>query len=131
MSSNTDILKKAGVKLTRPRILVLDILKSAGVPLGVKEIHDRIRKKADLASVYRTINLFHEIGIVREIPLGEGFQRYELVRKGKHRHYILCVRCGRLDEIHICLLDQVAKMTKFRILSHSMEFQGLCSRCLK
>ncbi len=122
-------IKNAGVKFTRPRKLVLDVLKAAKQPVSIKEIHKRIRKNADLASVYRTIHLFEELGIVREVPLGEGYQRYELIEEGRHHHYILCVECGKLEDIDVCLADQVAKMTHFRILSHSMEFQGVCRGC--
>lgn len=129
MSQYIDVMKKAGVKLTRPRRLVLNVLRAAKQPLSMKEIHKRIRKKADLASVYRTINVFLELGIVREIPLGERYQRYELVAEGRHNHYILCIECGRLENIDICLLDQVEKMTDYKIISHSMEFQGVCYSC--
>ncbi len=129
MSQYIDTMRNACVKLTRPRKLVLDVLQTAKQPLSMKEIHKRIRKKADLASVYRTVNLFQTLGIAREVPLGEGYQRYELVSEGRHHHYVLCIECGKLENIDICLLDQVEKMTHFKILSHSMEFQGICNRC--
>jgi Fur family transcriptional regulator, ferric uptake regulator len=123
------ILKNAGVKLTRPRRLVLDVLCGRGEPLSIKEIHKQSGKKADLASIYRTIGLFTELGITREVPLGEGYQRYELVEQGKHRHYVLCVKCGTIRKIDICILEQIEKLTNFKIISHSMEFRGICSKC--
>ncbi len=129
MSHYIDIMKKAGVKFTRPRKLVLDALQAAKQPLSIKEIHKRVRNKADLASVYRTVNLFQDLGIVREVQFGEGYQRYELIGEGQHHHYVLCIECGKLEDIDICLLDRVEKMTNFKILSHSMEFQGLCHSC--
>jgi len=122
-------IKNAGVKFTRPRKLVLDVLKAAKQPVSIKEIHKRIRKNADLASVYRTIHLFEELNIVREVPLGEGYQRYELIEEGRHHHYILCVECGRLEDIDVCLLDRVEKTTNYKILTHSMEFRGICHNC--
>jgi len=129
MQNYIEVLKQAGLKLTRPRKEILNALQKAEYPLRMKDIHKRSRNKADLASVYRTIHLFQKLGIVREVPLGEGYQRYELVGEGKHHHYILCVECGKLEDIDICLLDRVEKMTNFKILSHSMEFQGICLRC--
>ncbi len=122
-------IKNAGVKFTRPRKLVLDALRTARQPLSMKEIHKRVRNRADLASVYRTVNLFQELGIVREVQLGEGYQRYEFIEEGRHHHYVLCIECGKLEDIDICFLDRVEKMTNFKILSHSMEFQGLCHSC--
>jgi len=123
------IMKEAGLKFTRPRSLVLTALQKANEPLSIKEIYKRVPNRIDLASIYRTIHCFLELGIVREVPLGEGFQRYELVGEGKHYHYVLCVECGKLEDIDICLLEQVEKMTNFKILSHSMEFQGICRGC--
>ncbi len=123
------IMKEAGLKFTRPRSLVLTALQKANEPLSIKEIYKRVPNRIDLASIYRTIHCFLELGIVREVPLGEGYQRYELVGEGKHYHYVLCVECGKLEDIDICLLEQVEKMTNYKILSHSMEFQGICHRC--
>ena len=122
-------MKEAGLKFTRPRSLVLTALQKANEPLSIKEIYKRVPNRIDLASIYRTIHCFLELGIVREVPLGEGYQRYELVGEGKHYHYVLCVECGKLEDIDICLLEQVEKMTNYKILSHSMEFQGICHRC--
>ena len=123
------ILRNAGVKLTRPRRLVLEVLCGSLDPLSIKEIHKQTGKKADLASIYRTVRLFTELGITREVPLGEGYQRYELVERGKHRHYVLCVKCGTIRHIDICILEQIEKLTNFKITSHSMEFRGICSKC--
>lgn len=131
MSQYIEKLKKAGVRFTRPRRIVLDVLRHAKQPLSMKEMHKRIGKKADLASVYRTINLFQELGIVREVPLGEGYQRYELTEEGRHHHYVLCTVCGKLENIDLCLLERVENMTNYKILSHSMEFQGICDNCYR
>ncbi len=66
---------------------------------------------------------------MREVSLGEGYQRYALVGEDQHNHYVLCVECGKLEDIDICLLDEVERMTNFKILSHSMEFQGIFRNC--
>jgi Fur family transcriptional regulator, ferric uptake regulator len=130
MKEHIEIMRRGGIKLTRPRKMALEILHHAAHPLSIKEIHKRTQNKVDLASVYRAIHIFIAYDIVRELSLGEGYRRYEIIAGRRHHHYVLCVKCGKMENIDLCLLDRVEKMTNYKIISHSMEFQGICRQCI-
>ena len=106
-----DLLAGAGFTWTRPRAAVLRVLASAGTPLKVEEIHERVGSAAagravNLSSVYRTVNLLHGLGLVHRTRLGEGALRYELaeVFRGHHHHFV-CEACGRIEDVSRCPLE--------------------------
>lgn len=87
----------------------------------------------DKTTVYREIAFLKTLEMVREIQFGEGQQRYELTPED-HHHHIVCVRCRRVDDIVLendldTAEKEIARLKSFRVMSHSLEFFGLCSRC--
>ena len=86
---------------------------------------------ADYSSVFRAVTLLEREGTVDRIDLGEGRARFE-VRDGHHEH-IRCERCGRVDEVPGCVLDDVVAqtqaMTGFTVTSHKVVFAGVCRDC--
>ena len=86
---------------------------------------------ADHSSVFRAVSLMEREGTVMRIDLGEGHARFEL-REAHHEH-IRCERCGRVDEVPGCVLDDVVAqtqaMTGFRVTSHRVVFAGYCADC--
>lgn len=127
------ILNARSQRITVPRIEILKILKSNQNPLTMSEIHKKIRnKKIDLATVYRTINLFKELGIVNEIDFKDEFKRYELIYDRHHHHHIVCKKCKRVENVEACILDEVEKFLikkGYSEISHSLEFFGVCKFC--
>ncbi len=127
------ILNSRSQKITAPRLEILSILKSNHSPLTTSEIHGKIRnKKTDLATVYRTINLFAELGIVSEIDFKDEFKRYELVYDRHHHHHIVCKKCKRVEDVEACVLEELEKLLNkkgYSDISHSLEFFGLCENC--
>jgi len=87
---------------------------------------------ADYSSVFRAVSLFEREGMLDRIDLGDGKARFE-VREDHHEH-IRCERCGRIEEVPVCVLDdaaaQVHSLTGFRVTSHTVVFGGLCRECL-
>ena len=86
------VLQENSQRITLPRLGVLKILKSNHNPLTMSEIHDLInienfKKKIDLATIYRTVNLFVELKIVSEVNFRDEFKRYELVFDRHHHHH--------------------------------------------
>jgi len=86
---------------------------------------------ADYSSVFRAVSLFEREGVLDRIDLGGGRARFE-VRDDHHEH-IRCERCGRVEEVPVCVLDdasaQVHSLTGFKVTSHRVVFGGLCREC--
>lgn len=127
------ILNSRSQRITAPRLEILGILKSNHKPLTISEIHSLFRnKKTDLATVYRTINLFAELGIVNVIDFKDEFMRYELVYDRHHHHHIVCKKCKRVENVEACVLEELEKLLNkkgYSEISHSLEFFGVCENC--
>lgn len=126
------ILAAKGFRVTKPRDTVFNVLHTSAHPL---EIGDIARKcpAIDRVSVYRTIELFTQLGIAAAVPLGWK-QRYELTDPFKaHHHHLHCSQCGKLIDIHSQKLEQlVAAITSdygFTPQEHKFEVSGLCQDC--
>lgn len=127
------ILNSRSQRITASRLEILGILKSNHKPLTMSEIHSKTKnKKIDLATIYRTINLFADLGIVYEIDFKDEFKRYELVYDRHHHHHIVCKKCKRVENVEACVLDELEKLLNkkgYTEISHSLEFFGVCDRC--
>lgn len=127
------ILNSRSQRITSPRLEILGTLKANHKPLTMSEIHSKTKnKKIDLATVYRTINLFAQLGIVNEIDFKDEFKRYELVYDRHHHHHIVCKKCKRVENVEACVLEELEKLLNkkgYTDISHSLEFFGVCERC--
>jgi len=127
------ILNSRSQRITSPRLQILSILKANHKPLTISEIHNKIKnKKTDLATVYRTINLFTVLNIVHEIDFKDEFKRYELVYDRHHHHHIVCKKCKNVENVEACILEELEKLLNkkgYTEISHSLEFFGVCERC--
>lgn len=97
-----------GLKLTEPRRLVLQVLCSADDHPSVEMVYERARvldPKVVMATVYRTLNLFHEFDIVTRIDLKESFARYEL--NWGHHHHLIDVETGEVHEFQNETIEQL------------------------
>lgn len=120
-------IKESGAKLTIARKLVLENLYFSKNPITLKELHDK-SNQINFASVYRSVKLFLELGLVEEITFADKKIRYELV-SNMHHHHIICSDCGEIKELPICLVSEIKKLTKYKITKHTFEFMGLCPSC--
>jgi len=129
------LLKEAGYRLTKPRQAVCGVLLDTQTPLSIEEIHAKLATRTiNRVSIYRTVQLFCDLGVVRRLQFHEGFARYELADTfGSHHHHFVCNRCGRVEDIDACPLaateQVIIRRTHSRITSHSLEFYGLCGVC--
>ncbi|MBI1932654.1 MAG: transcriptional repressor [Ignavibacteriales bacterium] len=129
MENLFSILKENGAKLTSPRKTILEKLYYSVKPLTLKEIYDECNN-IDFASVYRSLKLFYEIGIVEEINFADNKIRFELKNR-KHHHHVICSECGEIKELPVCLLSEIEKITDYKITKHNFEFMGICPKCKK
>lgn len=132
-------LKKKGYKLTPQRRAIVDtIIANEGKHLTAEEIYDEVKivcPEIGLATVYRTILLLEEMGIVYKLDLNDGCSRYELahINETHRHHHLVCNNCGKVIEVQDDLLEdlevQIEKVYKFKILDHSVKFFGVCDCC--
>ena len=121
-------MRGAGYKATPQRTAVLRAL-IAEQHQSLEEIRARC-PEVGLVTVYRTLDLLNELGIVRRLDLGDG-ARYELAED--HHHHMICESCGDISEFDECPLDPALLLpirnSDFKLRSHSLEVYGRCAAC--
>jgi Fur family transcriptional regulator, ferric uptake regulator len=129
-------LRSQARKLTGPRQAVLEVLIHQAHPMSNKDIHTALAPGfCDLATIYRSMRLLEEMGMVKRYELGDGVARYELLREGDdgHHHHLVCVRCSGVVELDECLIheleDRIAELNGFKSVTHKLEFFGVCPSC--
>lgn len=126
-------LKRAGLKVTPVRILILDILKKSEKPLNAEKILKKIGKdKADFATIYRNLTSFVAKGILKQVELRKKSAYYEI--SDLHRHRIICNKCERIENFERCnigFLKDVLRNSRLfdEIKEHSLELFGVCKKC--
>lgn len=120
-------MRGGGYKATPQRTAVLRAL-AEEQHQNLEEIHARC-PEVGLVTVYRTLDLLDELGIVRRLDLGDG-ARYEMAED--HHHHMICELCGDISEFEKCPLDPTLlplEGSDFEVRSHSLEVYGRCAAC--
>lgn len=127
-------LRLAGYKITPPRLAVLEVIEQKGEHLNPNEILEQakaIHPALGRATVYRTLELLTQLGVVRPIYVGESGPTY--IRADGNHHHLVCSRCSQVVDFDQCVADQMThELTTrfgFQIMSHLLEFYGLCAEC--
>jgi Fur family transcriptional regulator, ferric uptake regulator len=133
-----DFISQRGLKSTKQRDIILDSFLSSDRHLSIEELYLKLRGKhpnIGYATVYRTLKLFAEAGIAREMQFGDGHTRYEHLGEGEHHDHLVCTRCGSIEEFENETIEQlqaeVAASRGFLIERHRLELYGLCGGCRK
>ena len=131
------IWKEYGLKNTPSRQAVLEVLAHTEEPLSAEEIYRRILSgdgRVSLSTVYRTLSVLAEKGLTLKHSSQDGTLSYQL-RDSRHRHYLICTRCGSSVPIPGCPLEgleqSLGAKTGFAITGHNLELYGLCPQCAK
>jgi Fur family ferric uptake transcriptional regulator len=126
-------LKDKGYSVTKPRKLTFEALSSSKQPLTMQDLIRRTNKQIDRASVYRTIDIFEETGVTQRIYSG---WKYKLELSDifqEHHHHFTCINCGQVTTVHSkdleTIITSLSTDLNFKITSHQLEIQGLCSKC--
>jgi Fur family transcriptional regulator, ferric uptake regulator len=135
--SNAD-LKKAGLKITLPRLRILEILeKSKDHHVSAEDVYRFLVESGDdigLATVYRVLTQFEEAGLVVRHHFSDEHSVFEL-DNGTHHDHLVCVKCGKVREFFDQAIEdrqqQVAKDAGFEITDHSLNIYGICKACQK
>jgi Fur family transcriptional regulator, peroxide stress response regulator len=128
-------LKSHDFRITPQRLAILRILSESEDHPSVDQIFERVKTNfptTSLATVYKTITLLKELNEVLELGFPDGSNRYDGNKPCPHPH-VICVKCGKIMDPELIGLDTLAeemsKKTGFRILSHRLDFFGVCREC--
>ncbi len=130
-----DRLKDAGYKMTPARMAVLQVIDDEHAHLNPNDVLEHARRiypKLGRATVYRTLELLTELGILRPIYMGESTPRF--IRAEGGHHHLVCNDCGEIIEFDECMAGDLTQKLQerfgFEIDSHLLEFYGRCRDCL-
>ena len=131
-------LKDAGLKITLPRLKVLQILEaSKDRHLSAEDVYKALiemEEDVGLATVYRVLTQFESAGLVSKLNFEGGHSVFEL-SQGEHHDHLVCVKCGRVEEFVDELIEKqqqlIAEKAQFKMTDHALNIYGLCPDCQK
>ncbi len=129
-----DALRSRGLRMTPQRRLVLDAVQALGhgTPEQVAERVQQVTPSLSLSTVYRTLDLLEEMGVVSHTHLGHGAPTYHAVGHADHIH-LVCRRCGGVEEADVdgarTLADEVRTRYGFSTDVAHLSLDGVCSHC--
>ncbi len=133
-----EALKKRGIRLTRQRQILLDLIDSSGKHLDAEQLYRMARErdpKLNRVTVYRTLKLLKESGLVDELDLMhyDGDQHYyETRRKQEHAH-VVCLSCGKVEEFFGDPLQKLRRQVEntlgYEVSIARTEIGGYCPTC--
>src|SRR5690606_38081388 len=132
MSAENQELKKAGLKVTLPRVKIMQILEgSENRHLSAEDVYKALRdadEDVGLATVYRVLTQFESAGLVTRHHFEGGHSVFEMTPEDHHDH-IVCTKCGRVDEFFDEVIEQqqekAARRLGFQIKDHSLYLYGI------
>lgn len=141
MEENTrykEVLKKEGVKSTKHRNAILELLEQSESPLTAEQLFISLQEKTEsinLSTVYRTLDTFASKNLViKSNRMDDGKARYEL-NHNEHKHHLFCVGCHKEISIEECPIGELQlslkKKIDFDVTGHKLEIYGYCHNCKK
>ena len=131
-------LHQRGCKVTPQRRIVINAIINSREHLTPAAIYERVHREhpsVGLVTVYRTIEILAELGLICETHAGGSCRSYLIRRPQEHHHHLICSDCGKVVDFTDCGLDKLerrlAKETRFKISGHLLEFLGQCRECNK
>ena len=129
-------LRKAGLKVTLPRLKILDILEGSGPRhMSAEDIYKRLidsREDIGLATVYRVLTQFEAAGLVTRHHFEDGMAVFEL-NQGAHHDHIVCMDCGKIIEFADSgletLKEKITLKNGFRMREHHLTIYAECTTC--
>lgn len=129
-------LREAGLKVTMPRVKILELLESsANRHLSAEEIYQSLHEKGEdigLATVYRVLTQFESADLVTRHNFEGGHSVFEL-NTGQHHDHLVCTDCGLVEEFVDQIIEErqkkIAKEAEFVMTGHSLIIYGLCKSC--
>ncbi|MDP8259949.1 MAG: transcriptional repressor [Candidatus Gygaella obscura] len=138
-------IKDAGFRWTMPRQVILNVLANTKDHLSAEDIYLKVHNiypQVGLTTIYRTLDLLVNMGLVLKSDFGDGRARFEIKRQDKkHHHHLICTKCSRVID-YTDFIDKEVKLLKetekglsekfdFDITGHLIQFYGVCKDCRK
>ncbi len=129
-------LKDSGFKLTPRRQAIIGLFVDGKSHLTPEEVWEKLKKqfaRCGLPSVYRNLETLVGCGILTRIQKFDRKKHYGLCSSSgyEHHHHITCIKCGKVDEIKDCAIKDIRKINGYKVVSHFMQVNGICSSCSK
>ena len=136
MTAESEEIRGAGLKITLPRIKVLQILDNASVRhVSAEDIYKLLLENDEeigLATIYRVLTQFEEAGLVSRHHFEGGHSVFEIAQDSHHDH-LVCVKCGRVEEFSDDEIESrqeaIATRMGFELTDHKLNLYGLCADC--
>lgn len=136
MAVESEDIKKAGLKVTLPRVKILEMLERSGARhLSAEDVYKALVESGQdvgLATVYRVLTQFEAAGLVERHHFEGGHSVFEL-SQGEHHDHILCVKCGKVDEFRDETIERqqrlIAEKAGYEITDHCLYIYGICQAC--
>lgn len=136
MDAFRSYLRDHNLPVTAQRLAIADVVLHSDRHLSAEEVTRELAARntaAGTATVYRTLDLLLESGLVVERDFGEGFRRYEPARDIPHHEHLLCTVCGRVTEFRDERLERmttlIAETHGFARQRHRLVIYGVCANC--
>ncbi len=129
-------LKSSGLKKTKHRTEILEILDRSDQPIPAEDVYLDLKERGvtvNLSTVYRTLETLSDRGLATKVKIsGEKRALYELNRM-VHKHYLVCLECKKMMAIESCPLEgyekKLAEKTDYLISGHRLDIYGYCPQC--
>jgi Fur family ferric uptake transcriptional regulator len=129
-------LREAGLKVTLPRVKILEILEDHEPRhMSAEDMYKALLESGEdigLATVYRVLTQFETAGLVTRHHFEGGHSVFE-INEGGHHDHIVCVKCGRVDEFTDEVIEErqraIADKTGYEMTDHSLYIYGICPQC--
>ena len=129
-----DALRAAGRRLTSQRRLILEVLEESDEHLDAEALYEQVKvhdPDVSLATIYRTLAVFKEVGLIEKHRLGEEHGHYEAVRDEPHYHFT-CLGCGEVIEFDaplVARIEQELSERGVRVTNTHLHVSGHCAQC--
>jgi Fur family ferric uptake transcriptional regulator len=128
-------LKSAGLRITQPRVAILEALIRRDRPVSIEQLHHDLANDAcDLVTVYRCLAVFEDLGLVRRCFFHNGTGLYEINLNDSRHHHIVCRKCGKVERIDASFTEDTERMLRergYEQVTNLVEFFGVCPDCQK
>lgn len=129
-------LRKAGLKVTLPRLKILEILETSEEHhLSAEDVYKKLLDQGEdigLATVYRVLTQFETAGLIIRHNFEGGHSVFEL-DQGDHHDHLVCIKCGAVEEFVDDVIEErqchIAEQAKFKITDHCLTIYGTCPEC--
>lgn len=132
----TDVLQDVGLKHTKARVEIMDLIHSSDKLLSAQDIYTMLKRNKyhiNLSTVYRTLEKLIDSKLINKISLDNDNQAVYEYNKHEHHHLIICQKCNKVIAVYNCPIkdyqEELEAQTGFKVIGHKVEFYGYCEKC--